>query len=227
VTFTPQSSGSFSGSVGITSNASNPSLTIALSGSATAQSQPTLSVTPVNVGSVTVGTRGTQTGTLSAAVGPVSVSSVNLSGTNASEFSISGLSFPVTVTPSQPVTFTVTFTPGATGTASASASFSSNASNSPSAAALSGNGTAAPVHSVNLSWTASTTSGITSYNVYRAVFGSSCGAYSSIGSTAGTVTSYTDSVVVDGTTYCYATTAVDPSGESGYSNISQAKIPAP
>jgi fibronectin type 3 domain-containing protein len=78
-----------------------------------------------------------------------------------------------------------------------------------------------------LSWTASTTSGITSYNVYRAVFGSSCGSYSSIGSTASTVTSYTDSVVVDGTTYCYATTAVDPSGESGYSNISQANIPAP
>jgi len=38
---------------------------------------------------------------------------------------------------------------------------------------------------------------------------------------------FTDSVVADGTTYCYATTAVDASGESGYSNIIQAKIPAP
>lgn len=227
VTFTPQSAGNFSGSVAIASNASNPNLTISLSGSATAQSQATLSVSSVNVGSVTVGTSGTQTGTMSAAGGSVSVSSVGLSGANSSEFSISGLSFPVTVTPSQPVAFTVTFTPGATGSASASASFNSNASNSPSAATLSGTGTPAPVHTVNLSWTASTTSGITSYNVYRAVFGTSCGSYSNIGSTASTVTTYTDSVVADGTTYCYATTAIDPSGESGYSNISQAKIPAP
>jgi len=33
--------------------------------------------------------------------------------------------------------------------------------------------------------------------------------------------------VTDGTTYCYATTAVDASGESGYSNITQAVIPPP
>jgi fibronectin type 3 domain-containing protein len=79
-----------------------------------------------------------------------------------------------------------------------------------------------------LSWTASTSSGVTSYNVYRAVYGtSSCGSYSNIGSTANSITTYTDSVVTDGTTYCYATTAVDPSGESGYSNITQTTIPPP
>jgi fibronectin type 3 domain-containing protein len=78
-----------------------------------------------------------------------------------------------------------------------------------------------------LSWTASTTSGVTSYNVYRAVFGASCGSYSNVGSTPSSTTAYTDSVVADGTTYCYATTAVDPSGESAYSNISKAVIPAP
>jgi hypothetical protein len=228
VTFAPQSSGNFSGNIAIASNASNPSLSIPLSGSVAGQNQGTLSVSAVNVGSVTVGTSGTQTGTLTASGASVSVSSVSLSGTNPSEFSISGLSFPVTVTTSQPVNFTVTFIPGATGTATASASFSSNASNSPTAAALSGTGTAAPVHTVNLSWTASTTPGITSYNVHRAVYGtSSCGSYSEIGSTSSSVTVFTDSVVADGTTYCYATTAVDPSGESGYSNIIQAKIPAP
>jgi Abnormal spindle-like microcephaly-assoc'd, ASPM-SPD-2-Hydin len=227
VTFAPRSSGSFSGNVAITSNASNSNLGISLSGSATAQSQGTLSVGPVNVGSVTVGTSGTQTGTLTASGASVSVSSVGLSGTNPSEFSISGLSFPVTVTTSQPVTFAVTFTPGATGAASATASFNSDASNSPTVAALTGNGTAAPVHSVDLSWTASTTSGVTSYNIHRAVYSSNvCGAYTTIGSTPSSVTLFTDSVVADGTTYCYATTAVDPSGESGYSNIIQAKIPA-
>jgi hypothetical protein len=228
VTFAPQSSGNFSGSVAIASSASNPTLSVTLSGSAIAQSQGTLSVSSVNVGSVTVGTSGTQIGTLSATGASVSVSSVSLSGTNPSEFSISGLSFPVTVTTSQPVTFTVTFTPGATGTASASASFSGTASNSPTGATLTGTGTAAPVHSVSLSWKASSSSGITSYNVYRAVYGgNSCGSYSNIGSTPGSSTAYTDSVVADGTTYCYATTSLDPSGESGYSNITQAVIPPP
>jgi len=227
VTFTPQSAGNFTGSVAIASNASNPTLSVTLSGSAITQSQGTLSVSPVSAGSVVVGTSGTQTGTLTATGASVSVTSVSLSGTNPSEFSISGLSFPVTVTTSQPVPFTVTFTPGATGTASASASFASTASNSPSAAALAGTGTAAPVHTVSLSWTASTTSGVTSYNVYRAVFGTSCGSYSSVGSTPSSTTAYSDSVVADGTTYCYATTAVDPSGESAYSNISKAVIPAP
>jgi hypothetical protein len=227
VTFAPQSAGSFSGSIAITSNASNPVLSATLSGSAISQSQGTLSVTPVNVGSITVGTSGTQTGTLSATGASVAVSSVSLSGTNPSEFAISGLSFPVTVSTSQPVTFTVTFTPGATGAASATASFFSNGSSSPSGATLTGTGIAAPVHSVSLSWNASTSQGITSYNVYRALYGTSCGSYSNIGSTASSITTYTDSVVIDGATYCYATTAVDPSGESGYSNITQAVIPPP
>jgi cellulose 1,4-beta-cellobiosidase len=81
---------------------------------------------------------------------------------------------------------------------------------------------------VSLTWTASSTSGITSYNVYRALYTSSvCGSYSDIASTASTVTAYTDNAVTDGTSYCYATTAVDSSGESAYSNIVQAAIPAP
>jgi hypothetical protein len=230
VTFAPaaQSSGNFSGNVAITSDASNPNLSIALSGSVIAPSQGTLSVSPVNVGSVVVGTSGTQSGTLSATGASVSVLSVGLGGTNPSEFSISGISFPVTVTTSQPVAFTVTFTPGATGGASASASFGSNALNSPSAAALTGAGTPAPVHSVNLAWAASSTLGVTSYNVYRAIFGTtSCGSYSNVGSTPSSTTAFTDNEVADGTTYCYATTAVDANGESGYSNIAQAKIPAP
>jgi hypothetical protein len=228
VTFAPQSAGNTSGSVAIASNASNPTLSITVSGSAITQSQGTLNVSSVNAGSVVVGTSGNQTGTLTATGASVSVSSVSLGGTNAFEFSVSGLSFPVTVTTSQAVSFTVTFAPGASGAASATASFASTASNSPSTASLTGTGTAAPVHTVALSWTASTTSGVTSYNVYRAVYGkNACGSYSKIGSTPSSVTAYTDSVVADGTNYCYATTAVDPSGESGYSNIIQAVIPPP
>jgi Abnormal spindle-like microcephaly-assoc'd, ASPM-SPD-2-Hydin len=227
VTFAPQSAGSVSGSVMVDSDATNPALSVALSGTAATQSQGTLSATAVNAGSVVVGNTGTQTGTLSATGASVSVTSVSLSGANPSEFSISGITFPVTVTTTQPVTFTVNFTPGSSGAASATASFASTAANTPNAASLTGTGTAAPIHSVNLSWKASTTSGLTSYNVYRAVFtASACGSYSTVGSTASSVTTFTDNLVTDGTTYCYATTAVDAEGESGYSNIVEAVIPS-
>jgi hypothetical protein len=154
---------------------------------------------------------------------------VSLGGSNPSEFSITGLTFPVAVTTTLPITFTVKFTPGSTGAASASASFVSTATNTPTAGAVSGTATPAPVHSVSLSWTASTTSGITSYNVYRAVFASNvCGSYANVGTTASSITTFTDNgPLTDGTTYCYATTGVDANGESAYSNIVQAAIPAP
>ncbi|MGH9642466.1 MAG: beta strand repeat-containing protein [Terriglobales bacterium] len=228
VTFAPQSPGTFSGNVAVISNAQNPTLNVPLSGAAVG-AQGTLGVTnPINVGNVVQGTSGTATGTLTASAANVVVSSVSLSGANPAEFAISGLNFPVTVTVGTPVSFTVTFSPTATGSASATASFVSNASNSPTSAALSGNGTPQPVHTVQLAWIASITQGITSYNVYRAVYsGTTCGTYSSIGSTSGSVTTFTDSNVTDGTTYCYATTSVDSSGESGYSNIAQAQIPPP
>jgi fibronectin type 3 domain-containing protein len=82
---------------------------------------------------------------------------------------------------------------------------------------------------VNLDWTGSITTGITSYNVYRVNYTSgACAAFpigSPYASTASTVTTFTDSTVTDGNAYCYATTAVDPSGESGVSNVVQVTIP--
>ena len=213
VTFAPQSSGNYSGSVAIVSNASNSNLTVSLSGTATGQTGQAgqLSVSAVNVGSVTVGTNGTNTGTLSASGASVVVSSVSMGGTNPAEFSVSGLSFPVTVTTNQPVVFTVTFAPQASGGASANASFASNASNSPTGATLSGTGVAAPVHTVSLSWIASTSPNVVSYNIYRATFTSACGSYSKIGSSANTT--YTDVSVVDGQSYCYEAKAVNSSDE--------------
>jgi len=83
-------------------------------------------------------------------------------------------------------------------------------------------------HTVDLSWTASTTPDVTGYNVYRAVYTSSCGSFSKINAALIGSTSYKDSDVNDGTAYCYATTAVDTSNqESGYSNVvSDIQIPA-
>jgi hypothetical protein len=89
-------------------------------------------------------------------------------------------------------------------------------------------GTGASTHTVDLSWVASTSADVMGYNVYRAVYSDACGSLSKINTVLVATTSYTDSTVTNGTSYCYATTAVDTSNrESGYSNIvSDVQIPA-
>ena len=83
---------------------------------------------------------------------------------------------------------------------------------------------AAP-HAVSLSWSASSSSGISYYKVYRGSVNG--GPYTLVKSNIGS-TSYTDSNVQSGTTYYYVTTAVDSSGmESTYSTPAQAVIPMP
>jgi hypothetical protein len=77
-------------------------------------------------------------------------------------------------------------------------------------------------HSVALSWNASA-SAVTGYNVYRSTVSGT--GYTKISSTPGTVFSYTDRTVLNGTTYYYVTTAVDAGGESVYSNQVSASIP--
>ena len=80
-------------------------------------------------------------------------------------------------------------------------------------------------HSVALSWSPSSSTGISSYNVYRGTVGG--GPYSLLTNGVSS-TSYTDSNVQSGSTYYYVTTAVDSSGaESVYSNETQAVIPMP
>lgn len=221
VVFAPLSAGSASGTITVTSNASNPTLSIPLSGTGTAQGQLAASPTSQNFGSVTDGTSSSQPGSLSASFANVTVTSASL---NNSEFSISGISFPVTIAPGQSVPFTLTFGPQSAGTANGVLSFTSNASNSPTET-LTGNGVAPPQHSAALSW-ADGGSGITGYNVYRGSV--SGGPYSKINSALDAIAAYTDDSVLAGQTYYYVTTAVDGSGvESAYSNEAQAVIPTP
>lgn len=89
-------------------------------------------------------------------------------------------------------------------------------------------GTGASAHTVGLSWDASTSAEVSGYNVYRSVYTYSCGSFLKINPAPITSTSYTDSEVTTGASYCYATTAVTASGaESDYSNIvSSIQIPA-
>jgi fibronectin type 3 domain-containing protein len=89
---------------------------------------------------------------------------------------------------------------------------------------MTGTGTAATQHTVDLSWTASADAA--GYNIYRGAV--SGGPYTMINSSLDGTTSYTDSTVVSGQTYYYVVTAVNSeSQESGYSNQAQAVVPTP
>jgi len=227
VTFAPQSAASASGNVTITSTASNPTLTIPLSGTGSAAAgQLTVSPTTLDLGSVVVGTSGSASGSLTATGANVTVTAAS---SNNSAFSLSGLSLPATIPSGQSASFTVTFTPQTSGAVSATLTFTSNAQPSTTVETLTGTGTPPPPHTVNLSWNASTSSDVSGYNIYRAVFTATCGSYAKINPALITSTLYSDSSVVDGTSYCYASTAVNTSNEeSGYSNIvSNVQIPPP
>lgn len=81
-------------------------------------------------------------------------------------------------------------------------------------------------HSVSLSWTASTSSNLAGYNVYRGTV--SGGPYTRVNGSTIAGTSYVDTNVSSGATYFYVTTAVQTNGvESGYSNQAQAVVPTP
>lgn len=114
-------------------------MTISLAGTGMAQGQLAVTPTTTDFGNVTVGTSKTQAGALSASGSSVSISSATLTS---AEFSLSGITFPLTIAVGQSVPFTVTFTPQMSGSTSAISSFASNASNS-AAETLTGTGAAA------------------------------------------------------------------------------------
>jgi len=220
-TFAPTSAGAASGNLSVASNASNPTLNIALSGTGTAAGTLAVSPTSLSFGNVTVGSSSALNGSLIASGASVTVSSASL---NSSEFVLSGISLPATLPAGQSAPFTVTFTPQTSGATSASLSFSSNASNSPTVQTMTGTGTAATQHTVDLTWDAS--SGAVGYNIYRGTV--SGGPYTMINTSLDSTTAYTDSTVVSGQTYYYVATAVNSeSEESGYSNQATAVIPSP
>jgi Abnormal spindle-like microcephaly-assoc'd, ASPM-SPD-2-Hydin len=224
VNFAPKVEGHFTGSASFISDASDPSLMVAFDGSATGTlGQLLVGSGAVNVGMVAVGHRTTGTGTLTAKGASVTITDANSGG---SEFVISGLKFPLTIPAGQSVKFRVTFNPRTSGIASASASFASSAENSPTPATFIGKAVTPQTHSVDVMWTPSASPDITRYNIYRAVYGTSCEAYSQVGSSSNMT--YTDADAIGGTAYCYAVTAVNSiDEESEFSSPSQIVIPLP
>ncbi len=216
--FSPQSAGSATGNISVVSNASNATVSFALSGSANAPGQLILSPASLNFGAVPVGKNQQLTATLTASGSSVTVSSASGSS---SEFLLGGLSMPVTIPAGQSSSFTITFAPQASGTASASISFAGTAS---AVEAVNGSGSA-PQHNVSLSWAADSGT-VAGYNVYR---GSQTGGpYAKLTSAPTAATAYGDASVSAGLTYFYVTTAVNSAGtESTFSNEVQAAVPSP
>jgi Abnormal spindle-like microcephaly-assoc'd, ASPM-SPD-2-Hydin len=101
----------------------------------------TLSISPATLsfGNVNVGSSATQSATLTASNGPVTISS---GSTSSSQFAIKGLTFPLTIPAGQSVQATIQFTPSGTGAVSGQDQFVSNASNPSAAELLSGVGIA-------------------------------------------------------------------------------------
>jgi hypothetical protein len=222
VSFAPQAAGSPTGNVSVVSNASNTLPAISLSGTGTAVGTFGVSPTSFGFGSVIVGQSKNMTATLTATGSSVTVNSASVSS---SEFKLTGPALPMTIPAGQSATFTLTFTPQASGTASATVSFLTNAAGSPLTENLTGTGTAAPQHRVDLTWIPSTST-VSGYNVYRSTTSGS--GYVRLNSALSVSAAYTDASVTAGSTYFYVTTAVDSSGaESSFSNQVQAVIPTP
>jgi trimeric autotransporter adhesin len=221
--FTPTVIGTVSASAKISSNATDSSLTLAISGSGIAATK-TLTVTPtsLNFGNETVGSANT----LSVSLKNTGNSSITVSGVSvtATDVVAGGGISGATLAPGQSATLSVTFAPKQPETVSGSVKISSNATGSPASVGVTGAGVAATRHSVALTWAASTSSNVSGYNVYRAT--GLTGAYIKLTAAPVSVLRYTDTSVVSGETYVYTVTAVNSSGaESPHSTPEAAVIP--
>jgi hypothetical protein len=187
---------------------------------------PALTVSPTSVafGDISLNSPGTETVTLtSSGTAALTISAGAIAGTG---FSMSGVSWPVTLNPGQTATLNIQFDPTATGAATGTVTLSSNASSgSTTAISLTGTGET-PAYEVDLSWDApiSSSDPVAGYNIYRAVSGSST--YALLNSTADGSTTYADTTVVGGTAYIYYVESVDAEGnQSGPSNTYSVTIP--
>jgi Cep192 domain 4 len=220
IVFKPTAIGHVTGTFTLASTALNKSLSIPVEGTGS----PGLSVSPskLNFGNVTVGKSAVLSATLTASNGNVTISSDQVTS---SEFSIHGLTLPVTILSGHSIQAGIRFTPGQSGTGSAKVGYFSNGVVSPTVEQLTGTGVAPDAHSVSLTWREADPS-VVGYDIYRGKIHG--GPYERINTALEASTNYTDYTVGAGTTYYYVTTAVDGAGQqSAYSNETKAVIPNP
>ena len=202
ISFTPTARGWTYSTIDISSNASNPTLVLAVEGAGVRSAFATSIPATVSFGQVAMGT----SSTLPVVITNTKSSSLTLSGfqTTGSGFSISGPTLPLPLGAGQSVTLSVNFAPQAAGAHTGILLVSGPGVVIP----LTGTGTS-PQYSVNLFWNSS--SGVVGYNVYRSTAAN--GTYSKLNSTVDANTAYSDATVVSGQTYYYAATSVNSSGQ--------------
>jgi Abnormal spindle-like microcephaly-assoc'd, ASPM-SPD-2-Hydin len=218
IVFKPTAVGRVTGTFTLVSTALDSSLSIPVAGTGS----PGLTVSPskLNFGNVTVGQSATLSTTLAASNGNVTISSDKVTS---SEFSIHGMTLPVTILSGHSIQARIRFTPNQSGTGPAKAGYFSNAVVSPAVEQLAGTGVAPAAHSVGLTWQ-ETDPSVVGYDIYRGK--THGGPYQKINTALEAATNYTDYTVVAGNTYYYVTTAVDGAGQqSAYSNETKAAIP--
>jgi hypothetical protein len=77
-------------------------------------------------------------------------------------------------------------------------------------------------YTVTLTWVDSTTSGATGQNVYRAAYTTACGAYTVLSAGANiapSLTSFVDSTVIAGASYCYGLTDIGGNGKESSMDV--------
>ena len=223
VTFKPTATGTRTASVSISDSAAGSPQTVSLSGTGTA---PAVSLTSNSLSFtsqyVDMSSAAQTLALTNSGNGTLSITSVTLSGSNPGDFAETADTCGSSVAVGANCTIELTFTPSAAGQRTATLNITDNAAGSPQTVSLSGTG----MHDVFLSWSASPTSGIVGYYVYRGI---TSGGESStpLNSTLISGTSYMDETVTAGTTYYYVVTAVSSDGtQSAASAETEATVPA-
>lgn len=143
VTFTPTATNQRTANISFADNAPGSPQTVPLTGVGT-QAGTSFSPTSISFGSQTVNTTSAATSTTLTNTGTatLNITSIAITGVNATDYAISAKTCGTTLAASGTCTVSVTFTPSATGSRTASISFTDNAPNSPQTVPLSGTGTA-------------------------------------------------------------------------------------
>jgi Abnormal spindle-like microcephaly-assoc'd, ASPM-SPD-2-Hydin len=207
VTYKPVSAGTLTGSLSITSNATDPSMIIGINATATLS---TLAATPASVsfGNVVVGSNTTQTIKLeNIGTSQVTISSITPS---VSGIVISGVTPPVNLAPGTSATITAGYKPAAAGSVAGKITVMSNAVGSPTIIDLSANAAAATIQ---------LTPNATSLSFGNVTVGSSGANQLTVKST-GNMNASISNVTISGTGFVLGTSAanviLDPSQSQAY-----------
>ena len=143
VEFAPTTTGTSNGTLTVTSDASNATLSVPVSGSGTAAvGQLSANPTSLSFGSVTVGQNQSLAETITnSGAASVTISQIAISG---SGFSLVGATSSVTLSAGQSTSFSVKFAPTSAGNATGSVTVTSDGANPTLTVSLSGTGAATP-----------------------------------------------------------------------------------